>query len=332
MVTRTEFDDNNDVIEDYISQVEQKADSVTTTVSDLVNDLSTSIKIDSANGLELSQKQDSEYYAQLTQNTLYFKLRNGGKVAASFGAEGGYVDRLRSNKTLSVGTEEDGWFDMTALPGGVGDKWRDGSNSSLPPIITQQPQDYYAMFVSGSHPLTGSTSWPESFTLSVQAENVSSYQWQYRMPNDDNSGNWFPASGTNTNATYTSSFDCNVISNQFRCKIVGADESVIFTNPVRVVIEGSPVVFVQPETYYEATAGQQITVQFVATDISSYQWQYRSGSSASGAWANVDSNNNPQQTTRTQSSQTALKHYYRCVLTGSNGAISTTDEFIQEWK
>ena len=50
------------------------------------------------------------------------------------------MDRLRAIKSLSVGTEANGWYDMTSIATGVADKWRSGTGSALPPLITAEPE------------------------------------------------------------------------------------------------------------------------------------------------------------------------------------------------
>jgi len=48
----------------------------------------------------LRQNQEAQYYALLSAQELAFIRKADSEVAASFGAAGGYVDRLRSNERL----------------------------------------------------------------------------------------------------------------------------------------------------------------------------------------------------------------------------------------
>ena len=222
--------------------MEQTAESAKTTVDDYINKMGTCVDITTA-GLELRQRQDSEYYAMLTASSIDFKRRTDDVSVASFGANGAQIDRVRSNKVLSVGTKEDGWYDMTAMPGGVADKWRDGTSTSsqLKPIITRQPVDYYADFVTGSHSVTASDPWPETFTFSLDAENTASVQWQYRTIRDDL--DWSDVSNGNQ-LSLTQNFSTIVINREYRCKLTGNDGSVVYSRAVRAYIKNAPVVVI----------------------------------------------------------------------------------------
>lgn len=125
-VAKTEYDQDQNAITNRVTSVEQTAEGTKTTVDDYIREMGTCVDITTA-GLELRQRQDSEYYAMLTASSIDFKRRTDDVSVASFGANGAQIDRVRSNKVLSVGTKEDGWYDMTAMPGGVADKWRDGT-------------------------------------------------------------------------------------------------------------------------------------------------------------------------------------------------------------
>ena len=327
-VTETAFNAHNTAVGQRIGAVEARAAAVETSVQNLETGIGTHFIVEQ-DRIRLTQDQEQAWEQQLTAREMAFVNRANGVVAASFGVEGGYADRLRSNKSLSVGTLTEGWYDMIALPTGVADKWRNGSATALRPIILLEPKDAVVAMASGSHPKTGTTTWPESYTLAVEAEHVTAYQWQYRFPNDDWANH--TAAGYNTKS-FTLNFTAERISCQHRCRLTGADGSEVYTKVVRPFMADAPMVLVQPRAYCAAAVGEQVVVSFYAVGVISYQWQYRSGNKSNGSWANVGSSNNPQAQTRTSTSSTALHGYYRCVLTGANGAISVTDEYSIEWK
>lgn len=327
-VEQTVYNADKDVVDRRVSSVEQTANGVKTTVDDYINEMGTCVEI-TTNGLELRQRQNSEYYAMLTANSIDFKNRSNGDSVASFGAGGAYIDKVRSRKVLSVGTEENGWYDMTALPGGVADKWRDGTASVLKPIIIKQPEDYYADFQAGSHPITGTTNWPEAFTFTVEAENVASYQWQYKTAFN---ATWIDGSaeGNKTN-TLTSTLNAQRLNFIYRCHIIGNDGTELYTNEVQPRMNNAPVILAQPKpAYREVAIGDVVQQRFYVVGATSYQWQYRTSATPTGKFKNVSANSNAP--TRDATSATALKQYYRCVVTGPTGAIAVTDEFVIEWK
>ncbi len=327
-VTETTYNAANAAIGQRIGAVEARATAVETSVQNLETGIGTHFIVEQ-DRVRITQDQEQAWEQQLTAKEMAFVNRTTGNVAASFGVEGGYADRLRSNKSLSVGTLTEGWYDMIALPTGVADKWRDGSATALSPIILQEPVDYMAVLSEGDHPSTTSTAWPESFSFTVEAENVANYTWQYKYPN----GNWSNLStGTGYHTeTFTQEYNAHRLSFAFRCKITGLDGSIVYTRVVRPMIAGSPVVLVQPPLYSSAAAGEDITVSFFAVGVVSYQWQSRYKNTTSGVWLNAATAINPQAPQRTISSDSTQKSYYRCVLTGANGTLAVTDEFIMEW-
>ena len=327
-ITETTYNAANAAIGQRIGAVEARATAVETSVQNIESGIGTHFIVEQ-DKVRLTQDQDQAWEQQLTAKEMAFVNRVNGSIAASFGVEGGYADRLRSNKSLSVGTLTEGWYDMIAMPTGVADKWRNGTASSLPPIILQQPEDCYVAKGSGSHPITGTTNWSESFTFTVEAENVASYQWQYRQPN----GEWADNTGTGYNTkSYTQKYNAQRLSFLYRCVLTGADGTVVYTRTVRLFMADSPTVLVQPPVYRSFAVSDQVVTSFFAIGVVSYQWQYRSDNTATGAWANVGSSNNPQAQTRTSTSSSALHGYYRCVLTGANGTISVTDEYSIKWE
>ena len=94
-------------------------------------------------------------------------------------------------------------------------------NLFVPHIITQ--------------PVNVSGDLGDTITISVVANNVSSYQWQYNSTGSPS--NWRNSSYSG-NATDTLTFELIEarVGYQFRCKITGKDNSIIYTNVVTVTL------------------------------------------------------------------------------------------------
>ena len=69
-------------------------------------------------------------------------------------------------------------------------------------------------------------------TFSVTANNVKSYQWQYLSLNNV----WNDMAGTSTGSTISFNVSSETVYQlKYRCKITGLDNSVIYTDEVRVI-------------------------------------------------------------------------------------------------
>lgn len=316
-VTETQYSAAQQVIRDRITQVELRAGSVETTVQGLQDGVGTHFIVEEAR-VRITQDQTGEWEQQLYADRMAFVGRTTGKIAASFGVNGGYADRLRSNKELSVGETESGWYDMTSLESGVADKWRDGADTVKPPIITLQPGDCLLDYVTGNHPVTGSTNWPESAAFTIRAENAESYQWQYRYGDHDD---WhdLSQSGSATDSLAPFRVTQDAMSRQYRCKVTGAEIETA-SRAARMRFADGPGVLTQPESVTDAVSGDSVTLNVVPLGAASLQWQ--SKSSETGSWANVSGGTGASLTVTAASGTT----YYRCVLTDSAGRVAVTDE------
>lgn len=327
-VAKTEYDQDQNAITNRVTSVEQTAEGTKTTVDDYIREMGTCVDI-TTNGLELRQRQDSEYYAMLTSSSIDFKRRQSDESVASFGANGALIDKVRSNKVLSVGTEADGWYDMTAMPGGVADKWRDGTSTQnqLPPIITKEPEDYYMDFVSGSHPNNNDTTdWPEQFVFTLEAENVAKWRWQWRKVRKDEP--WTNVSDTEYTSTpieYENHCNNNRICYEYRCQLTGNDDSVIYSRTVRPYYKNSPIIVAQPTEEQTTSSSRIATFRFYATgSVSNIIRQFRYNQSSTGKWyAASDTVTMPEFTSTFSAGKT---HYIRFMLFGQNGEVSVTNE------
>lgn len=90
------------------------------------------------------------------------------------------------------------------------------------PVILAQPE---------SKTVTDS----QSATLRVVADNVSSYQWQYLR---DGQTTWQNSTGTGNKTDsllVSTAYVSTRYLNQYRCKITGLNDEVIYTVPVRII-------------------------------------------------------------------------------------------------
>ncbi|MBR2799806.1 MAG: hypothetical protein IKE04_02800 [Oscillospiraceae bacterium] len=317
-VTETQYTATQQAIRDRLTEVELRTGSVETTVQGLQDGVGTHFIVEDER-VRITQDQTGEWEQQLYADRMAFVGRTTGKVAASFGVNGGYADRLRSNKELSVGETETGWYDMTSLESGVADKWRDGGATVKPPIITLQTGDCLLDYVSGSHPITGTTNWPESAGFTIRAENAESYQWQYRYGAHDT---WRDSTLTGARTDTIAPFRVKQhhLTLEWRCAVTGGGTTV-YTRGAHVRFERGPGALAHPESVTGAASGESVTLTVIPLGAASLQWQ--SKSSETGSWANISGETGTSLTVTAGSAK-----YYRLVMTDSAGRVATTDECV----
>lgn len=314
-VTETQYAAGQQVISDRVGAVELTAQRAETSVQNLMDGIGTHLIVEE-HCVRLTQDQTGDWEQQLYADRLQFVNTTTGQVAASFGVNGGRADRLQSDKTLSVGQTETGWYDMTSLESGVADKWRDGTETVLKPIITAQPADCLLEWESGDHPMNTTADWSEEAAFTCKAENATGYQWQYRYGDHDewrNSG----LTGYNTDTLGPFAVNSAWIGCQWRCKVTGADGSTACTNTARIRFPDGPAAVRQPQSL-EADPNDSVTLTVKALNAS-LQWQ--SKSAETNAWTDI-SGATGESLTVTAVSTT----YYRCVLTDAGGRVGCTRE------
>ena len=154
----------------------------------------------------------------------------------------------------------------------------------------------------------------ESVTLTVEAENVVSYQWQYST----NNGTTWQNSGSKTKSiTFTVS---DAVKKMIRrCVLTGKDGVVVYTNEIGMV-DNSVKIISQPEEV-EAEVGDSVTLTVEAENVVAYQWQYSTNNGAK--WQNSSSKTNSITFTVTEAGKKIIR---RCELTGKDGDVVYTDE------
>lgn len=245
-------------------------------------------------------------------------FQTSGAVAASFGADGAYADRLRSNKTLSVGTEEDGWFDFTTTSSGLAEKWRDGTNGASPLFFVSQPTNYYAVYQTGTHAVTGSSSWPETFVFTAEisgADASTTYSLQYRRYAGDS---WHDSGLTAAVSGETVSFTGRYSPSgtgtcDYRIAITKGT-TVIYSDVVKYLLADGPVIYTNlPETVVCDSSYNAIALTALATgSVASYQWQTLNVSNST--WSDISG-----ATQATYSTTVSGDMVVRCVIVDTNG-------------
>lgn len=237
-----------------VNTISQDLNRTKLSVQDLDNRLGTHFKIE-PEMIRITQDQTKNWELQLTANEMRFvyTATSPNKAAASFGAAGGEADRLQSRQKLSVGTEENGWVDMTASPAGINDKWR-GSTAGMPVIITSGPEDA----------VIDVTDTEAVFT--VTKEGSGGLQWQRRI----RGGDWEDIQNQES-TSLTIQITGTALMCEYRCLAGGVP-----TDPVCIRIDGAPVIVA------ESLSGSTASVTIIGT-VDSYHWQEYTGN----AWADI---------------------------------------------
>jgi hypothetical protein len=157
----------------------------------------------------------------------------------------------------------------------------------------------------------------------VFAENVVSYQWQFKAPN---STQWGTLTGP-TATTSVLSFIANRGGNnyEYRCRMTGNCGTVIYNTLqffafVYLPDPGTTPVISSPTLPITHTAAEGTSTQLnvSATQVWGYQWQY--SPTATGNWVNVDGGES--NSLLLEASLDRNGYRYRCVLEGCTSKIA----------
>lgn len=120
------------------------------------------------------------------------------------------------------GTDRDVALQMVSLLTDINTALTNINDHKFVPHILTQPTDQEGAVGS-------------DVTFTVVADNVKSYQWQFKA--SEQSGSWQNSTGesaTTASRTVTVA-SSNYYRNIFRCKITGLDNSVIYTDIVKIL-------------------------------------------------------------------------------------------------
>ena len=120
-VSQTSYDEQMQIVDGRMTRIEGRAESVEAEVRTLYGEDSSLLRLDTQ-GLHMQQNQVDKYELLMQADKLSYLRRDTGDAVAVFGAEGVYADRLRSLKTLSVGSDTEGWYDFSILRTGMAEK------------------------------------------------------------------------------------------------------------------------------------------------------------------------------------------------------------------
>ena len=293
LVTKTELDQFNEVIQQTYTRTEQTDEKIAYEVGNLQRNIRTNMTVDTA-GLHLHQNEASQYEALLDSQSLSFVKRNDPtQKIASFGADGAWADRLRSNKTLSVGTDTEGWFDFSMLERGMAEKWRSGDSyvdADYPLCILRQPQNTF-----------GDTQAILSIEVGPRTQNIS-YQWQRGY-----GSNWTDISGATTDElTVDLTVETNVAL-KYRCVVSGSSTETLISEEVCVGSVSAPAPFVFKMSFN--------ALSILVSGASSYQW-YNDGNAVSGATS--------------QYFMPSVSGNYRCVVRAATGPYNASNAVYLE--
>ena len=286
-VAKTDYDKNLEAINGKIGEMELTESNIAASVKSLDDKYGSFLNLD-LEGLHLTQA-NSNYELVMKSDELHFRrtdVANADPVA-TFGVNGVTADRLRSLKELSVGTEDDGWFDFVSLNTGMAEKWRNVTGASEPFNILRHP--------------VNTTSQTASATLTVEASGSGlSYVWQSSI---DEGVTWTNISGA-TSTSYTVSLaTAGSPLRLYRCQITHSS-GVKASQAARASTVAGPV------CNAVTRKGSVLTAHTFGT-VTGYQWYYRD---QNGAWAAISG-----ATAATYTVPGTPKYAYCCQVT--NGSV-----------
>ena len=241
-------------------------------------------------------------------------------ITVSFSANGGSVST--TSKTVYYNTTYgslpsptrsgysfDGWY--TAASGG-------SYVTSSTKVTATGNHTLYAHWNAAypsitAHPSSKTVNEGMTATFNVVASNATSYQWQYKKPNEST---WNNVMSNGTSATYTLTTAARHTGYTYRCKVSNAAGSV-YSNTATLTVRPKPVISTHPASK-TVSEGAIATFKVVATGATAYQWQYRKPNEST--WNNVVSNG----TSATYSLTAAARHNgytYRCKVSNAVGSV-----------
>ena len=172
--------------------------------------------------------------------------------------------------------------------------------------ITAQPQD-----------IKGGIG--EKLTLDVQADGVTSYQWQYST-DGKNFYDWSWAAGYDK-ARMQFELTEGRVGMKFRCKITGEDGNTVYTNVVTAEKKNEIIIKNQPQDV-KGGIGEKLTLDVQADGVTSYRWQYSTDGKNFYDWSWVAGYDKTRMQFELTEGRVGMK--FRCKLTGEDGKIVYT--------
>ena len=278
-------------------------------VENLSAQTKTSMTVDET-GLHLHKNQASTYEAILTDQELMFAPRGDyDNPVASFGVKGAYADKLMSYKTLSVGTENAGWYDFAVLPNGMADKWRSVEGVQNPFFIEQQPKN-----AQGDSAAT--------LEIKVSGSNIT-YIWQYSL--DGKTWTQVDGQSNDPNCEISLLSPGNVVK-EYRCVVQRTIEGEDGNNTDETKISNSATIYCNsiPSVMIgrEGNTLHAVLLNKSLATINFYQWYQLYEDSG---WQAINGANNDSFSLPTGINTQSCK--YKCVVGVYDGTISTNNRY-----
>ena len=163
-----------------------------------------------------------------------------------------------------------------------------------------------------------------SFT--VDASNVKEYKWEYCSEGQNtwqSLGSGFQ--GYNSKTLTIELINNYRLTNGYRCKLVGTDGAVKYTDIVKVE-KGEPAAITSQPMNAVGKIGDTVSFTVKASNVKTYKWEYRS--EGQNTWQSLGSGfqgYNSKTLTIELINNYRLTNGYRCKLVGTDGAVKYTD-------
>ena len=147
-----------------------------------------------------------------------------------------------------------------------------------------------------------------------------SYQWQYSR---NGGASWSNSTTTGYN-TATLTVDATLARNgyMYRCVLTGSKNSKI-ESKAAVLHVGNPVVISAQPQDVTAVAGAIATFTVEASNVYTYQWQYKSASMTN--WRNTTMAGATTAELSVEVTANRNGYQYRCMIVGTDGNVVYTD-------
>ena len=183
-------------------------------------------------------------------------------------------------------------------------------------ISNTEPATLYVTKCIQTQPTNKAAQIGETAVFTVEAQNVKSYQWIYRV-NAESGWNNTGMDGNQT-ASLKVPMTAKRAGYQYKCKLTNNDGSILYTK--EVTLFAAPKVTQQP-TDVTVTTGEAAVFTVEATEVVSYQWQYSKNGGES--WSNTSATGNTTPTLTVTNTKDG--YMYRCAIVGAEKYVVYTD-------
>ena len=159
----------------------------------------------------------------------------------------------------------------------------------------------------------------DAVSFTVEATGVKSYQWEI---SNNNGASWYNAGGTGCKtATFPLTVAENTYIRQYRCHLIGKDDTELYTTPARVIRPVTFEIVTEPQDVV-ADVGDTVSFTVEATGVVSYQWQVRDEDE--DTWSSAVEVGNDTDTLQVTVAEASFSKLYRCHLIGADNTELNT--------